>query len=160
MFFNARWMDPSLGRFTQPDFIVPTQTQGTQAWDRYAFVNNNPVRYNDPTGHFAFLIPMLVGAVIGGAVDAIRQYQNGGKIDLGKVAVSAGMGAVAGLAGAVIALIAAAAGVATTLGLATELAVGGTLAGMTNIALSNVERVVDHAIDGDDITGEIVMEAR
>jgi RHS repeat-associated protein len=50
-FFNARWFDPSLGRFTSPDTIVPTSTQGTQAWDRYAFVNNNPVRYNDPTGH-------------------------------------------------------------------------------------------------------------
>ena len=45
-------MDPSLGRFTSPDTIVPTGTQGTQAWDRYAFVNNNPVRYNDPTGHY------------------------------------------------------------------------------------------------------------
>jgi RHS repeat-associated protein len=52
-YFNARWMDPSLGRFTSPDSIVPTSTQGTQAWDRYAFVNNNPVRYNDPTGHVA-----------------------------------------------------------------------------------------------------------
>jgi RHS repeat-associated protein len=50
--FQSRWMDPSLGRFTQPDTIVPTSTQGTQAWDRYAFVNNNPVRYNDPTGHW------------------------------------------------------------------------------------------------------------
>ena len=49
--FQSRWYDSSLGRFTQPDTIVPTQTQGTQAWDRYAFVNNNPVRYNDPTGH-------------------------------------------------------------------------------------------------------------
>ena len=44
-------MDPSLGRFLSPDSIVPTGTQGTQAWDRYGFVNNNPVRYNDPTGH-------------------------------------------------------------------------------------------------------------
>jgi len=44
-------MDPSLGRFTQPDTIVPTSTQGTQAWDRYAFVNNNPIKYTDPTGH-------------------------------------------------------------------------------------------------------------
>ncbi|HPP62404.1 MAG TPA: RHS repeat-associated core domain-containing protein [Anaerolineales bacterium] len=50
-FFNARWFDGSLGRFLSPDTIVPTSTQGTQAWDRYAFVNNNPVRYNDPTGH-------------------------------------------------------------------------------------------------------------
>jgi RHS repeat-associated protein len=51
--FQSRWMDPSLGRFTQPDTIVPTSTQGTQAFDRYAYVNNNPVRYNDPTGHQA-----------------------------------------------------------------------------------------------------------
>ncbi len=51
-YFGARWMDPSLGRFTSPDSIIPTSTQGTQAWDRYAFVNNNPVRYNDPTGHY------------------------------------------------------------------------------------------------------------
>ncbi|WKZ50323.1 MAG: RHS repeat-associated core domain-containing protein [Anaerolineales bacterium] len=51
-FFQARWFDPSLGRFLSPDTIVPTSTQGTQAWDRYAFVNNNPVRYNDPTGHW------------------------------------------------------------------------------------------------------------
>jgi RHS repeat-associated protein len=65
-FFNARWFDPSLGRFTSPDTIVPTSTQGTQAWDRYAFVNNNPVRYNDPTGHdlfpwntFTFSIPVF-----------------------------------------------------------------------------------------------------
>ncbi|MFZ5856007.1 MAG: RHS repeat-associated core domain-containing protein [Chloroflexota bacterium] len=50
-FFNARWYDSSLGRFLSPDTIVPTSTQGTQAWDRYAFVNNNPVRYTDPTGH-------------------------------------------------------------------------------------------------------------
>ena len=46
-----RGYEGALGRFTQPDTIVPTGTQGTQAWDRYAFVNNNPVRYNDPTGH-------------------------------------------------------------------------------------------------------------
>jgi RHS repeat-associated protein len=50
MFFNARWMDPQLGRFTQADSIIP-ESQGVQAWDRYAFVNNNPVRYTDPTGH-------------------------------------------------------------------------------------------------------------
>jgi RHS repeat-associated protein len=52
-FFQSRWYDGSLGRFLSPDTIVPTSTQGTQAWDRYAFVNNNPVRYNDPTGHSA-----------------------------------------------------------------------------------------------------------
>lgn len=50
-FFNARWYDSTLGRWAQPDSIVPVQSQGVQAWDRYAFVNNNPLRYTDPTGH-------------------------------------------------------------------------------------------------------------
>ena len=42
---------PYIGHFVQPDSIVPEQSQGVQAWDRYAYSNNNPVRYNDPTGH-------------------------------------------------------------------------------------------------------------
>ncbi len=45
---NARWHDPSLGRFAQADTIVPG---GVQGLDRYAYVNNNPLRYTDPTGH-------------------------------------------------------------------------------------------------------------
>ena len=48
LFYNARWYDPSLGRFNQPDTIVPG---GIQGYDRYAYANNNPVRYTDPTGH-------------------------------------------------------------------------------------------------------------
>lgn len=28
-------------------------SQGNGAFDRYAYVNNNPVRYNDPSGHYA-----------------------------------------------------------------------------------------------------------
>ena len=49
-FYGARWYDGSLGRFTSADTMIPS-TQGTQAWDRYVYANNNPVRYNDPTGH-------------------------------------------------------------------------------------------------------------
>ena len=48
MFYNARWYDPSLGRFAQADTIVPN---GVQGLDRYAYVNNSPVNYTDPTGH-------------------------------------------------------------------------------------------------------------
>jgi RHS repeat-associated protein len=41
-FYGSRWFDVSLGRFAQPDTIIP-QTQGPQAWDRYAGMNNNPL---------------------------------------------------------------------------------------------------------------------
>ncbi len=47
-FYNARWYDPALGRFAQADSIVPP---GVQGWDRYTAMNNNPVRYTDPSGH-------------------------------------------------------------------------------------------------------------
>jgi RHS repeat-associated protein len=50
-FYGARWYDPQLSRFLQPDSIIPLESQGVQAWDRYAYANNNSVRYNDPTGH-------------------------------------------------------------------------------------------------------------
>jgi len=51
-FYNARWYDPALGRFAQPDSLIPEQSQGAQAWDRYAYVNNNPLKYTDPSGHW------------------------------------------------------------------------------------------------------------
>ena len=48
MFYNARWYDPALGRFAQADTIIPG---GVQGYDRYAYVNNSPIRYTDPSGH-------------------------------------------------------------------------------------------------------------
>jgi RHS repeat-associated protein len=47
-FYNARWYDSSLGRFAQADTIVPG---GVQGLDRYAYVQNNPLLYIDPSGH-------------------------------------------------------------------------------------------------------------
>jgi RHS repeat-associated protein len=53
MFYNARYYDSAIGRFTQPDTIVPNLFN-PQSLNRYAYVLNNPVRYTDPTGHKAF----------------------------------------------------------------------------------------------------------
>jgi hypothetical protein len=47
-FYNARWYDPVLSRFAQADSIIP---RGAQGYDRYAYVNNSPINYTDPTGH-------------------------------------------------------------------------------------------------------------
>ena len=51
LWYGSRHYDPELGRFIQPDSIVPLASQGVQAWDRYEYVNNVPTRYTDPTGH-------------------------------------------------------------------------------------------------------------
>ncbi len=51
-YYGARWYDANLSRWTQPDSDVP-ESQGVQAWDRYAYVNNNPIKYTDPSGHSA-----------------------------------------------------------------------------------------------------------
>ena len=50
-YYNARWYDPEIGRFMQADTLVPGH-QGTQGFDRYAYVNNNPLMYTDPSGHW------------------------------------------------------------------------------------------------------------
>jgi hypothetical protein len=51
MFYKARWYDPALSRWTQPDTVIPEAAQGVQAWDRLAYVNNSPIRYNDLSGN-------------------------------------------------------------------------------------------------------------
>ena len=48
LYFNARWVDPYIGRFAQADTIIPP---GVQGLDRYAYANNNPIYYTDPSGH-------------------------------------------------------------------------------------------------------------
>ncbi len=47
-FYGARFYDSMTGRFSQADSMVPS---GVQGWDRYAYANNSPIRFNDPSGH-------------------------------------------------------------------------------------------------------------
>ena len=49
-YYGARWYDPELRRFIQPDTIVP-EPRNPQSLNRYSYVYNNPVNYTDPTGH-------------------------------------------------------------------------------------------------------------
>jgi len=48
--YGSRWYDDSLGRFAQPDSIIPNPGNALD-WDRYSYVRNNPVKYADPDGH-------------------------------------------------------------------------------------------------------------
>ncbi len=50
-YFHARYYDPELGRFTQPDTIVQAPSD-PQSLNRYSYCRNNPIKFIDPTGHF------------------------------------------------------------------------------------------------------------
>ncbi len=50
MDYKARFYSPVLGRFLQPDSIIPDQFN-PQSWNRFSYVLGNPIRFNDPTGH-------------------------------------------------------------------------------------------------------------
>ncbi len=70
MDYRARFYSPALGKFTQPDTIVPN-LGNPQSWNRYAYVQGNPIRYNDPSGH---KLENLEGA----CVDSNSEYVCGG----------------------------------------------------------------------------------
>jgi hypothetical protein len=64
----------------QPDSIVP-ESQGVQAWDRYAYSYGNPVKYSDPTGHFS---ENQIKKFLGFSKDApwekvLKLFEEGGK---------------------------------------------------------------------------------
>ena len=56
---NGRMYDPALGRMLSPDNYAGLDGT-TQSYNRYSYVQNNPLKYTDPTGEF--LIPLLMVA--------------------------------------------------------------------------------------------------
>jgi len=50
-YYNARYYDPTLGRFIQADAII-ADLFAPQNINPYTYVLNNPLKYTDPTGYF------------------------------------------------------------------------------------------------------------
>jgi RHS repeat-associated protein len=50
-FFQSRWYDGAIGRFVQPDPLIP-DSGNPQDLNRYSYALNNPLKYRDPTGHW------------------------------------------------------------------------------------------------------------
>jgi len=51
IYYQFRYYDPSLRRFLSPDNSTPKGPSVSQTYNRYAYVQNNPINFNDPTGH-------------------------------------------------------------------------------------------------------------
>jgi len=143
MDYNARFYSPMLGRFIQPDTVIP-DPGGSQGWNRYSYVLNNPISYNDPSGHCAepitfVLCAAAIGAVVSVAIDAYvttqvnhesYSWEQAGKAAAGG-AVAGAVGATVGLAGAAIAGTSLVATVATG-------AVAGAISGQASRGSVNV----------------------
>jgi len=62
---NGRVYDPLVGQFLSPDNHVQAP-YFTQSLNRYVYCINNPLKYTDPDGEIFWLIPVGIGALIGG----------------------------------------------------------------------------------------------
>ena len=49
-YMHYRSYESNAGRFMKPDNIM-CSLSNSQSWNKYAYVNGNPVKFNDPTGH-------------------------------------------------------------------------------------------------------------
>ena len=54
MDYNARFYSPTIKRFISADTIVPNPAN-PQNYNRYTYVNNNPLKFIDPSGHYECL---------------------------------------------------------------------------------------------------------
>src|SRR5207249_156910 len=91
------YYDPSLGRFLSQDPILGQDWQ-PQSHNRYTYVQNNPLAFVDPSGRFAFLVPIVtgaIGAVAAGTVYAITNHDN---FNWGHFGVAVAGGAIVGAA--------------------------------------------------------------
>ncbi|MDP3732153.1 MAG: RHS repeat-associated core domain-containing protein, partial [Candidatus Omnitrophota bacterium] len=170
-YYGARYYDPELGRFIQPDTIVP-YPDDPQSFNRYAYARNNPIKYIDPTGHswLSTLLGAIAGIIVGiatqnfalgmavfSAVSAgISAYQAGGSF-----LQVAGISIVASIAGYYGASLGAAYGSAIgggSFGAAVFAGMfGGAASGATQAALTGGDVVRETLIGGGIGTGMGIM---
>ena len=74
-FYNSRYYDPDLGRFTQPDTYVQ-EPADPQTLNRYAYVRNNPVNFVDPSGYgwFRKLLAIVFTAIAAVATEGASLF--------------------------------------------------------------------------------------
>jgi hypothetical protein len=71
--------DAYLGRFVSPDTVVP-DFSNPQSLNRYSYVNNRPINFNDPSGH-------VFDSFQQGAIDQFLNDMTFGFLDIAKVAL-------------------------------------------------------------------------
>ncbi len=67
---NGRIYDPVISLFLSADPFIQSP-YNLQSYNRYAYVVNNPLTFNDPSGYFIGMIFSFLGAIWGGVTAAI-----------------------------------------------------------------------------------------
>lgn len=63
-YLQTRYYDPETGRFLNMDSIDYADPENLNGLNLYAYCNNNPVMYVDPTGHFVMAIGGTMAALL------------------------------------------------------------------------------------------------
>ena len=125
---NGRLYDPVIARFFSPDNFVQAP-DFTQSYNRYSYCLNNPLQYTDPSGESFIATAFAIGAL----TNVFFQMISGNINSAGDFLFSAGIGGLAGMAGAAAGSAAASAvGIGGFLGGAASGAASGAAAGAIN----------------------------
>ncbi len=85
---SSRYYNPEWGRWISPDSIDYLNPESINGLNLYAYCNNNPIMYADPSGHFV-ISTLIIGAIIGAAIGfetaAYIDYQYDGQVFNGSV---------------------------------------------------------------------------
>ena len=97
-YYKARVYDPVFGRFLQIDPIGSKDNL-----DLYAYTADDPVDKTDPTGECPECVGLIVGAIVGGGVEVLKEtvvdHRDLHHLDGGAIAREAIIGGVAGATG-------------------------------------------------------------
>ena len=92
-YLNARYYNPEWRRFISPDDTEYLNPEAPNGLNLYAYCNNDPVNYADPSGHFMISTAVLIGAIVGAVIGAgvglgitvYNDYQDDGEIFNGSI---------------------------------------------------------------------------
>ncbi|AXT61814.1 hypothetical protein D1816_16110 [Aquimarina sp. AD10] len=132
---NGRMYDAQLGRFLSPDNFIQ-EPYSTKSFNRYGYVWNNPLMFNDASGEFIFITAIVIGAVAGAYFGGVQA--NGGNWNPIKWNWSSGSTWLGVVGGAIIGGVSGGVGAAVTAGVASVLTVGGVIGGAISGAVGGL----------------------
>ncbi|MBQ2702083.1 MAG: hypothetical protein IJF64_03740, partial [Clostridia bacterium] len=81
-YLQTRYYDPTIKRFINADnYELVSQLASNKELNMYAYCGNNPVMYTDETGE-GFILALIIvgaGALIGGAINGKKSYDEGNR---------------------------------------------------------------------------------